>query len=451
MTRKRIFYGVLSLLAAAIAGSAIYINSLLPIITGYAAKNLCSDVFISGRTQADVEETDLNFSFIKYTSNYIDYENKSVCSHFLWGRSKAVYRDGFGTTLLRDIEEEELRDIKFPAGTDPGYLQDTIKWPLGDIVPDSATGIDHSILNEISRRLVNDNGYNGNAFAFLVLHKGILAAEAYKPQFNMHTRFLSWSMAKSFTNALVGILVRQGRVDIAQPAGLEQWNDKERSKISLNDLLQMQSGLKWNESYGNRSDVTLMLHSEGDMGRFALEKPVDHEAGTYWNYSSGTANIISYLIRRYFENDSTYYSFAATQLFNKIGMPDAVFEVDPSGTFVGSSYLYATARDYARFALLYQNDGVFNGERILPEGWVKYSISAASGSNQNYGALFWINRGRKLPSVPEDMYSCEGHDGQRIFILPGQDLIVVVLGYSPKSRGGMDFDRLIKDILSALL
>jgi len=423
----------------------------MPIITGYAAKNLCSSIFISGRTQMDVESTDLHFSFIKYTKNIVDYKNKCVCSHFLWGKSKAIYRDGFGTTLLRDTSEEKLWNIKYPSGTDPGYLQDTIKWPLGDIISDSATGIDRAALNEISRKLINDNGYKGNAFAFLVLHKGIPVAEAYKPQFNMHTRFLSWSMAKSFTNALVGILVRQGRIDINKPARIKEWNNDERSKITLNDLLHMQSGLKWNEDYGNRSDVTMMLYCKSDMSRFAMEQPDAHPAGSYWGYSSGTANIVSYLIRSQFDNDSTYYTFVDTAFFNKTGMPDALFEADPSGTLVGSSYLYATARDYARFGLLYQNDGVFNGERILPEGWVKYSISAASGSDGKYGSFFWINRSRKLPSVPEDMYSCEGHDGQRIFILPTQDLIVVVLGYSPKSKGGMDFDSLLKDIINTLM
>jgi CubicO group peptidase (beta-lactamase class C family) len=214
--------------------------------------------------------------------------------------------------------------------------------------------------------------------------------------------------------------------------------------------MQMQSGLKWNEDYGNRSDVTVMLHSTSDMSRYAFEQPLEYPAGTHWYYSSGTTNIVSYLIRRQFNNDSSYYAFANTQLFNKIGMPDAVFEVDPSGTRVGSSYLYATARDYARFALLYQNDGVFNGERILPEGWVKYSTTASSASNGEYGAFFWLNKSKKLPSAPEDMYMCNGHDGQHIFIMPAQDLIVVVLGYSPSSKGGIDLDRLLKDILTAV-
>jgi len=450
MTRRRILHGGLILLTAIILTAAIYINSLLPIITGYAAKNLCSAIFISGRTQEDVEKNDLNFSFIKFTRNYIDYRNKCVYSHFLWGKSKALYRDGFGTTLVRGIPENELWKNKYPEGTEPDYSRDTINWPLGDIITDTVTGIDRSALNDITRKLVNDNGYNGNAFAFMVLYKGVPVTEGYKPQFNQKTRFLSWSMAKSFTNAMVGILVRQGRVDINKPVDIDQWKNDERSKITMNDLLQMQSGLQWNEDYGNRSDVTLMLHCESNMAHFAYDKSDAHPPGSYWYYSSGSTNIVSYLIRRELGNDSLYYTFADLQLFNKIGSPDIVFEVDPSGTRVGSSYLYATARDYARFALLYQNDGIFNGERILPEGWVKYSISATSASNGEYGAFFWLNRSNKMPSVPDDAYACEGHDGQRIFILPGQQLIVVVLGYSPLSKGGMDFNRLLKDILKTI-
>jgi CubicO group peptidase (beta-lactamase class C family) len=452
MTKKRVLYGISTILGATIIGVAIYLNSLLPIITGYAAKNLCSAVFVSLRNPVDVEAVDLNFSFIKFTKNSVNYTERSVISHFLWGKSKAIFRDGFGVTLLRDVPETELRKRKFPLQSGPGYSQDTIKWPLGNIVPDSITGINKVKLSEISKKLITDNAYKGDAFAFMVIHKGIPVAEAYKPQFNRDSRLLSWSMAKSFTNALVGILVREKKLDIFQPAGLDEWKSDTRNKITLNDLMQMQSGLKWNEDYGNRSDVTLMLHCESDMGRFALNKPLEYNTGTNWNYSSGSANIVSYLIRKQFNNDSLYYSFAHVELFNKIGMPDAVFEVDPSGTIVGSSYLYATARDYARFALFYLNDGVFNGERILPEGWVKYSSSAISGGKNlhgKYGAFFWTNKEKEFPSAPEDMFMCEGHDGQQIFILPTQKLVVVVLGYSPRSNR-MDFDRLLKDILSTL-
>ncbi len=149
-------------------------------------------------------------------------------------------------------------------------------------------------------------------------------------------------------------------------------------------------------------------------------------------------------------SDSSLYAFARDQFFEKIGITDAVFETDPSGDFVGSSYLYATARDYARFGLLFLNDGVFNGERILPEGWVDYTRTPASNSNGVYGALFWLNRGGDYPSAPADMYSCEGHDGQRIFIIPSKELIVVMLGYSPKPDHEMELDRLLKDILNTL-
>jgi hypothetical protein len=450
MTRKRILYGVLTILIAVIIGVTVYINSLLPIITGYAAKNLCSAVFVSSRDPENVEAIDLNFSFIKLTKNSVNYDEKSVTSHFLWGKSKAIYRAGFGVTLLRDITEEKLRKSRYPSGINSGYSQDTIRWPLGDILPKTYIGIDTIKLGAITKRLITDNAYNGNAFAFMVIHKGIPVAEAYKPQFNRKTRFLSWSMAKSFINAMVGILVKQGKLDIMQPAGIDEWKGDERSKITLNNLMQMQSGLKWNEDYGNRSDVTLMLHCESDMSGYAIDKPKAYAPDTYWYYSSGTTNIVSKLIRRQFSSDSAYYVFANNQLFNKIGMPDAVFEVDATGTRVGSSYLYATARDYARFGLLFENDGVFNGERILPDGWVKYTTSVASASKGKYGSFFWLNRGRSLPSAPEDMFACDGHDGQHIYILPTQELVVVVLGYSPTSIGGMDTDRLLKDILSTI-
>lgn len=450
MTKKRIFYGTLTIIGAAIISIGVYLNSLLPIITGYAAKNLCSAVFVSGREAENVEAIDLSFSFIKYTKNNVNKEEKSVTSRFLWGKSKAVYRDGFGAILLRDIKEAELRKSRYPLGLNPGYSQDTIKWPLGDLLPDTVTGIDLVKLGDVTKKIITDNAYNGNVFAFMVLHKGIPVAEAYKPQFNQKTRFLSWSMAKSFINAMVGILTRDGLIDINKPAGIEEWTNDERSRITLNDLMQMQSGLKWNEDYGNRSDVTLMLHCERDMGRFAFDKPAEYSAGTHWYYSSGTTNIVSSLIRKQFSNDSLYYSFANTRLFNKIGMGDAVFEVDPAGNRVGSSYLYATARDYARFALLYENDGVFNGERILPEGWVKYTTTSASDSKGGYGSFFWLNKGKAMPSAPEDSFFCEGHDGQYICIIPGKDLIVIVLGYSPRSKGEIDIDRVLRDVLGTL-
>lgn len=445
---RKILPGILIFFLLIILSGAIYLSTLLPIITGYSAKNMGSAVFVAGRAPAEVDTTDLNFSFIKFAKDKVDYSDSSVTSSFLWGRSKSINRDNFGVTLVRKAKESSIREMTFPSIAPPDYSKDTILWPLGDIVPDTITGINKEALSAISEKLIGRNGYGGDPFAFMVLHKGIPVAEAYKPQFTKDTRFLSWSMAKSFLNGMIGVLVKEGKLDINDPAGIEAWQKDERHKITWNNLMQMQSGLEWNEDYGNRSDVTVMLHCKKDMAEFSFNFPLEDPVGTTFKYSSGTANILSYLIRRHFNDDDEYYSFPYEKLFYKIGITDAVFETDPSGTFVGSSYLYATARDYARFGLLYLQDGIFNGERLLPEGWVRYTREPVPSSNGQYGSLFWLRGEGEVPSAPDDVFICQGHDGQRIFIMPSQEMVVVVLGYSP--RGTLDFDMLIKDILKTI-
>lgn len=448
-SRKRILWSVLTILIIGLGYGAYYINSLLPIITGYPAKYMCSAVFVSGREQAEVEAMDLHFSFIKFTKNVVNLQDSSVTSSFLWGKSKAIYRKGFGATLLRGVTEVDLRKIEFPKSR-ATYNQDTIAWPLGNVMPAKTTNVDTLKLEEITEKLMDADGYNGHAFAFMVVHKGIPVVEAYQPQFNAKTRFLSWSMAKSFTNALGGIMVKDGKWNINQPVNIPEWQTDERKNITINNLMQMQSGLRWNEDYGNRSDVTQMLYCANDFAKFTYDQPFAFQAGSHWYYSSGSVNIVNYLMRKTIGNDNEYYNFAQKRLFNKIGISDAVFEVDASGTQVGSSYIYATARDYARFGTLYLQDGIFNGERILPEGWVKYTTTPASDSSGKYGSLFWLNSSKYYPAAPEDMYSCNGHDGQQIFIIPSKELIVVLVGYSPKPDRVMKFNDLLRDILETI-
>jgi len=447
---KRILWLATTVLMAGMVYGVFYINSLLPIITGYPAKYLCSAVFVSNRVQADVEALDLHFSFIKYTKNKVNYQDSSVTSSFLWGKSKAIYRKGFGSTLLRGTDEATLRDIKFPQLQMVKTNQDTVAWPMGNLMPTTITIIDKLKLADITKKLMIDNGYNGTAFAFMVVYKGIPVAESYRPEFNINTRFQSWSMAKSFTNALVGIMVKEGKLDILKPVNIPDWQNDDRKQITISNLMQMQSGLKWNEDYGARSDVTAMLYGEHNFARYTFNCPLDVPIGSKWYYSSGSVNIIQYIMRKTMNNDAQYYNFANTYLFNKIGITDAVFEVDPFGTEVGSSYLYATTRDYARFGMLFLQDGMFNGERILPEGWVNYTTTPASDSKEAYGSLFWLNSAKYISSAPEDMYSCNGHDGQRIFIIPSKELVVVVLGYSPKPDRMMNFDGLLGDILKTI-
>ena len=440
MKKKTILRIVLAVLAAALLGGCLYLNSLLPIITGYAAKNLASDVFVSGREPADVETLDLHFSFIKFTRNKVDFENKTVTSRFLWGKSVAAYRDGYGVTLLRGKKAAALQAEKYPLAPEaegPDFL-----------APGDSALTER--LAPIAKALVDDHAYNGTPFAFVVLHEGKVVAERYREGITARTRLLSWSMAKSFTNALVGIMSGDGMVDIYAPTGIPEWQDDERAAITLNDLMQMQSGLEWNEDYGNRSDVNLMLHREKDMGLYALDKPLEHKPGTFWYYSSGSTNIVMRYLRGKFASDKEFLTYYRERLFAPLGIHNPVFEPDMSGTPVGSSYLYITAREFASLGQLYLNDGVFQGQRILPEGWVDYTVTPASDSKDGYGSFFWLNKDKYWPDIPEDMFNCQGHDGQEIFIIPSKDLVVVVLGYSPKPDRVVDWNALVRDIIDQL-
>lgn len=438
MKKKTILRILLAVLLAAILGGCVYLNSLMPIITGYAAKNLASDVFVSGREPADVEALDLNFSFIKFTRNKVDFENHTVTSRFLWSKSQALYREGYGVTLLRGKNAlARLQAQKYPDVVN-------IPGPETLLPGDSALT---ARLAPIAKALVDDHAYNGTPFAFIVVHQDGVVAERYREGITADTRLLSWSMGKSFTNALVGIMAGDGLVDIHAPMDIPEWQGDGRAAITLSDLMQMQSGLEWNENYGTRSDVNLMLHREEDMGLFALSKPLMAKPGTHWYYSSGSTNIIVRYLRGRFASEEEFLQYIHERLFDPLGIDNPCFEPDMSGTPVGSSYLYATARDFARLGHMYLHDGCVGKERLLPEHWVEYTTTPASDSKGGYGACFWLNRGKTYPSAPEDMYSCQGHDGQMIFIIPSKELVVVVLGYSPKPDRVIEFDRLLSDII----
>ncbi|MBR4352642.1 MAG: serine hydrolase [Bacteroidales bacterium] len=438
MKKKTILRILLAVLLAAILGGCVYLNSLMPIITGYAAKNLASDVFVSGREPADVEALDLNFSFIKFTRNKVDFENHTVTSRFLWSKSQALYREGYGVTLLRGKNAlARLQAQKYPDVVN-------IPGPETLLPGDSALT---ARLAPIAKALVDDQAYNGTPFAFIVVHQDGVVAERYREGITADTRLLSWSMGKSFTNALVGIMAGDGLVDIHAPMDIPEWQGDGRAAITLSDLMQMQSGLEWNENYGTRSDVNLMLHREEDMGLFALSKPLMAKPGTHWYYSSGSTNIIVRYLRGRFASEEEFLQYIHERLFDPLGIDNPCFEPDMSGTPVGSSYLYATARDFARLGHMYLHDGCVGDERLLPEHWVEYTTTPASDSKGGYGACFWLNRSKTYPSAPEDMYSCQGHDGQMIFIIPSKELVVVVLGYSPKPDRVIEFDRLLSDII----
>jgi CubicO group peptidase (beta-lactamase class C family) len=239
--------------------------------------------------------------------------------------------------------------------------------------------------------------------------------------------------------------------------------------ITLDHLLRMSSGLAWNEGYEAsplNSSVIAMLYTWGrqDMATFTASMPLRHPAGTVWRYSSGTTNLLAGVLRKVV-GDEGYRTYPWDRLLNRLGMDSVVWERDQSGTFVGSSYLYATPRDLARFGLLYMRDGVWKGERILPEGWVSYSTQLAPAyrtmplskedQEDRPGAHWWLNvsvpeRGlaRAWPDAPEDCFAALGHWGQSIFVLPSQRVVIVRTG--DDRDGSFDKNEFLKRVLAAL-
>jgi len=268
--------------------------------------------------------------------------------------------------------------------------------------------------------------------AELVVKSGMIEHEIYGDEIHAGTTLISWSMAKSITQALVGIAVLDGLLDIDQPTGLVEWSHDDRREITLRHLLDMRSGLSWVEDYvdGENSDVIDMLFGKGneDTAAYAVSQPLIAQPGTSWVYSSGTTNIVSRILGNALGDTNGSYQnmlkFMQDRLFDPLEMK-AEPKFDAAGTFIGSSYVYATARDFAKFGELYLRDGIVNGTRILPEGWVdmarsQHSFDADTGLG--YGSHWWTLPGERNSLV------AAGYDGQYIMVIPDRDLVVVRLG-----------------------
>ncbi len=304
-----------------------------------------------------------------------------------------------------------------------------------------------------SWREIQTNPYS--AHAVIVLYDGKIVGEKYGAGFDQHAMLMGWSMTKSITNALVGVLVGEGKLNIDAPAPVPEWRQDDRKNITLNDLLQASSGLSWTESYFMpTADFHNMFIRSDDKAAYASSRKLKHKPGEFFQYSSGTTNILSGIIRRTV-GDAQYYRFPYEKLFYKIGMTNTLLEPDPSGTFVASSYCFATARDWARFGLLFGNDGISNGERILPAGWVAYSTTAANATDKGqYGAQWWLNSGAKnnaavrtFPELPQDAFWADGFEGQYVMVIPSRKLVIVRLGVS---HFGSHFEQLAMEVIKAV-
>jgi len=414
---------------------------LLRVATGLTSHTLASAVFVSGLDAASVYRQTLarlpRMSLVRWAMRYrVDFGRGEVrvklLGHF---KSRTVFRPGFGCLLVRGTEA--------PGWDAPAVVS---------ILPLRAERHKptNSLLETALDRAFALVGLQGWIHAVVVLHDGVLVAERYAPGYGAETPLPGWSVTKSVVNALIGILVRQGQLSVAQRAAVPEWqNPKDpRHAITVDHLLQMRSGLAFAETHSGFDPVSRMLYLEGDMAGFAARARLRSAPGTEWYYSGGNTLILSRIIRDLLGgHPRDVLQFTREELFAPTGMHSPVLEFDATGTPIGSTYLFASARDWARFGQLYLDGGVVNGRRILPDGWLRYSSTPTAGSN--YAAGFWTVQ--EDWGMPRDALLARGFLGQAVVIVPSERLVLVRLGEIFVAEGDRQgLTRLLVDVIRAL-
>ncbi len=424
----------------------ISIYPQLDLISGFASKSVASGHFLDNRSLETIQQGDNDIDKVDWATNEIDDKGRFATAnvHGLKER-KAIYREGLGATLIND-DFDVSKPYLVPKRT---QIKNNLPFPYGDNEPTDTvfSNINYNVLNaEVDKAFDQKGQKDKRTRSVIVIYKDKIIAEKYTDGFNKNSRILGWSMTKSLTGTYFGILQKQGKIDIMKPAPIAEWKNDERATITINDLLHMNSGLEWEEDYGKISDVTKMLFIAEDMTTLQIDKPLVGKPNKRWNYSSGTTNLLSGILRKQFKTHQEYLDFWYSSLFDKIGMHSALVEVDMNGNFVGSSYGWASTRDWAKFGLLYLHKGNWNGEQLFDESWSKYVATPTNTSHGNYGAQFWLNAGGKFPNAPSDMYYASGYQGQMVAVFPSHHLVIVRMGLSEN----FDFNGLLSGVVASL-
>jgi len=424
-----------------LAGGFVWLHhnppELVRVGSNYSAKIVCSNVFLAGRDADEVMRVDVQSPgnpFLRLMKVSVDHERGIVRANILGfiGNGIAVYRPGTGCAVVPDGNIAKALQYQFAPVALPGHSTDT-DWPQG------SKAIRNDRVDQIIQR---DDLAGPHMRGIAVISHGKLIAQRYAPGFTQDTPLLGWSMTKTVNAALVGLQVGAGKLALQQD---HFWNNNGKSdgreQITLADLLAMSSGLEFNENYGDVSDVTRMLYLEPDMSGFVHNKPLQHTPGSYWNYSTGTAKLLAKIWMQTVDHDAL--SFPRTHLFAPLGMSSAVIEADESGVLSGGSYMYATVHDWARFAQFLLQNGAWDGQQLLPAGYVEMMHSPAPASRGKYGrGQTWLegpdardtgdDANADTPfNLPKDTYWMQGHDTQVIAIIPSLQLAVVRLGVTP--------------------
>jgi CubicO group peptidase (beta-lactamase class C family) len=423
---------ILFLLLLALLYFAYGYYQQLGVVTTYNAKIACTCIYEGNRSLENVQENELGYFPISLASIDVDKTEKSVtASVFGMKKARAVYKPGVG--CVRVYGKDDF-GVSLSIPSEPSSL--------GLLVDDTNSNAD---LKKIADGYFQDEATKTRTI--LVLKNDTILYERYGEGLTESTPQLGWSMTKSITNALVGIVMKKGLINVNKGPLFPEWENDERKRITLQHLLQMNSGLNWEEDYESISDATQMLFLSEDMMENMLDNKAEFPPTMDWEYSSGSTNLILGYLRNLL-GDEVYHNFPEKELFSKLGMSTAFIETDEAGNFIGSSFGYASGRDWARFGLMYLNEGMSQDSiRILPEDWVNYTGHPVSSSILYYGSQWWLNdKNCQFKDVPSDLFYASGYQGQYVFVIPTEDLVVVRLGMGDD----LDINSFLKDIIASL-
>ena len=410
-----------------------------------SAKLACSAYYISGFDEAQIVDDLASYSPANRLVNlrYLPEQQQVHADLFGLAPATAQYHSATGCALLQG-ENSVLPSLQKP------YLASKLdaQWPAGEQV----SGYDARLQQQLDAMLAQDNQAGYNSRALLVVQNGRILAESYADGISSNTPLLGWSMAKSVTAMLLGTLARDGKLEPQQQNLFTQWQQDGRSNISLEHLLQMRSGLDFDETYAPGSDATHMLFTAHSAAAVALQSPQKFTPGEHFAYSSGTTNMLSHLLAQQLGADPQLsLNYLYQQLFQPLAMRHSVFEMDPSGDFVGSSYLYASGRDWARLGWLLLNQGQINGQQLLTPEWIAAATAPNHSANEKaYGYQFWLNRGDaqlRWPELPADAYAMSGNRSQTVMMVPSKQVVLVRLGWTKDNYPmAQNFARLLQQL-----
>jgi CubicO group peptidase (beta-lactamase class C family) len=427
------------------------------VATGFVAHNICSKTFVSGLDPQTVFAETLGRDGVRKLRWVLSYRVDrghnivDTSAAGLFG-SRAVFHEGFGCVDLHGpaepyILKSDVAALKIPK--DPPLLPEI----AGAAVVEASdakmkAALDHAFREPAAPPFKRTK-------AVVVVQDGKVIAERYADGVGVDTQLRGFSMTKSVVNALIGILTQQGLVTPSFPAPIAEWRGDPRREIDVEHLMRMTSGLALDETNSGYDPSSQMLYLHDDMAGFAVKAPLIATPGTRWAYSSPSTQILARIIRDAAGGPEQSLKLAWRELFNPLGMRNVTLEFDGTGTLEGASAMLASARDWARFGLLYLQDGVVGGRRILHEDWV--DLSAAATLDTDYGAGFWTNRsehenakGRVSMGIPRDAFFAFGDMGQRIVILPAQRMVIVRLGDSVEPISDMrGLGRLVREVIAA--